>query len=81
MLLPLFSEIHFRHLLSVHSSIFFSIIIRLIETKLSMNANWMVLKNFYVFDADWKPKMNSIAGQRITKNSLAKCKMSFLTTD
>ena len=50
-----------------------------IETKLPRNDHWKVLYKFYVFYADWKSKMATTAGHRLTLDPMGKCSNAFFS--
>jgi hypothetical protein len=58
---------------------FFSETTRTVETKLPRNDHWKVLYKFYVFYADRKSKMATIAGHRLTLDPMGKCSNAFFS--
>jgi hypothetical protein len=51
-----------------------------IETKLPRNDHWKVLYKVYVFYADRKSKMATIAGHKLTLDPMGKCSNAFSET-
>ena len=58
---------------------FFSETTRTVETKLPRNDHWKVLYKLYIFYADRKSKMATIAGHRLTLNPMGKCSNAFFS--
>jgi hypothetical protein len=62
------------------SKCFFSEPTWTIETKLPRNGHWKVLYQMSVFYADWKSKMATTAGHRLTLDPMGKCSNAFSET-